>query len=136
MWSCLVLALGVLTACGGTDEEGEKLRSYEGKFECTEIDGDEAKLTWDQGKRTGTFGFIPANPPTRSYVTQPITALSFELVFRDVLGFDRRDVAETVTVRFDLTRAADGRMIAGNGTLVRATGTIETCTAAFEEEQI
>jgi hypothetical protein len=106
-------------------------RVYLGDFECTEIDADTARVVWDAGAGTGTFGWVPSNSPTDDFVARPITSLKFEVVFSDVLGLDRPGVAETVTVKFDLTPSDGGKKLDGPGTLTRASGTVETCQSSF-----
>jgi hypothetical protein len=106
---------------------------YDGDFECTEIEGDVAVLLWDGAAGTGAFGWIPSNSSSRAFVSMPISSLKFDVVFSDVVGLDKPGVAETVRLRFDLAFSTDGKRVAGPGTLTRASGTVESCTATFRE---
>jgi hypothetical protein len=108
---------------------------YDGDFECTEIDGDTAILAWDAAASTGTFGWIPSNSSSGAFVSMPISSLKFDVVFTDVVGLDKPGVAETVRLRFDLVPSIDGKRVAGTGTLTRAGGTVETCTASLRQRE-
>lgn len=121
------LLLLAAAACGG----GVDLDSgtYDGQFECTEIDADRARLIWDADAETGQFGWIPSNASPQEYVLRPIPALDFNVTFENVDGVDGRGESETVVVAFQLT-ATDGK-VEGPGTLTRADGTVETCSASF-----
>ena len=140
----LVLVVFVLAAIPsqGCDENakgnpppGTVVSLYDGDFECTEIDGDTANLGWDAAAGTGTFGWIPTSS-SGAFVSMPISSLKFDVVFTDVVGLDKPGVAETVRLRFDLELSADGKRVAGPGTLTRASGTVETCTATFREREL
>jgi hypothetical protein len=140
----LVLVAFVLAAIAsqGCDENakgnpppGTVAFLYDGDFDCTEIDGDVAMLVWDGAAGTGTFGWIPSNSSSGAFVSMPISSLKFDVVFTDVVGLDKPGVAETVRLRFDLVPSTDGKRVAGPGTLTRASGTVETCTAQFRERE-
>jgi hypothetical protein len=137
-----VMAMAAMASQGcddsatGAAPPGTIARVYDGDFECTEIDGDTARLTWDAAAGTGgmgTFGWIPSSSGSGAFVSMPISSLKFDVVFTDVLGLDKAGVAETVRLRFDLAPSADAKRVAGPGTLTRASGTVETCNATFRE---
>ena len=124
--ACLVAVVGC-----GDEPQGPTAESvtYLGDFECTEIDADRAILMWNQEASTGQFGWVPSNSGSDQYVVNAISSLMFEVQFTDMLGVDERGQAETVTVKFDLRLSADRKRVSGTGTLTRAAGTVETCTA-------
>jgi hypothetical protein len=125
---CLVAV--AVVACGNEPQEpnGQSV-TYLGDFECTEIDADRAILMWNQEASTGQFGWVPSNSGSDQYVVQAISSLMFEVQFTDLLGVDEPGQAETVTVKFDLLLSDDRKRVSGAGTLTRALGTVETCTA-------
>jgi hypothetical protein len=136
---CMMAAIpwpGCDDSAKGNPPSARVARPYDGDFECTEIDGDVAMLVWDAAAGTGTFGWIPTGSSSGAFVSMPISSLKFDVVFTDVVGLDRPGVAETVRLRFDLVPSADGRRVAGPGTLTRASGTVETCTATFREREL
>jgi hypothetical protein len=130
--ACLMVAL-TAAGCGESSPPPGGARTYRGDFECTEIDGDIALLVWDARARAGSFGWVPSSSPTGAFVTMPIPSLKFEVVFTDVLGLDVPQVAETVTLKLDLTLSDEGRKVDGPGTLTRANGTKESCNAELRE---
>ena len=125
---CLV-AIAVV-ACGSEPQAstGQSV-TYLGDFECTEIDADRAMLMWNQETSTGQFGWVPSNSGSDQYVVEAISSLMFEVQFTDLFGVDEPGQAETVTVKFDLALSADRKRVSGAGTLTRASGTVESCTA-------
>jgi hypothetical protein len=124
----LSVLLLVMVAAGCESGNESALRTFDGAFECTEVDGDIAVLIWDGASSHGYFGFQPSNGGDGNLVVREITSLNIDETFPDVYGLDASGVAETARIRLSLVEGDAG--FTGTGTLERS-GTTETCTATF-----
>lgn len=122
---CLTVVVLVTGACADTRTGS---LSYRGGFQCDEINADSAILIWDDEEQRGWFGWVPANAAAGSYALREISSLNFELEFENVYGVDT-DATASVTVAFNLDFAPDGERVTGEGSVTRADGSEESCTA-------